>query len=368
VKFRLSIGGKKALDGVIDGIGATDTLIACDCGSQKREERRAVKDYDQAGHIILEMVAEHGAPTRIVHRIVHGGAFDRPVEITTQVFAELNLLRPLAPLHMTPAIALIRMLQQHTTAQQIACFDTMFHQSMPRVAKEYAIPPELAAKYSIHRYGFHGIAYQAMLRSACALIKTPPAKLRVIACQLGNGASVCAIDRGRSVDTSMGFTPLEGLVMGTRSGDVDPALIPFLCEHMKKTPEEVTHLLQHESGLLGLAGEWDVRKLLARERDGDKQAAFALDLFAYRVRKYIGAYAAVLGGVDLIILSGGVSRAPKMRERILGNMQYLGVALDPKLVVAQPDAIISSKKSKVAVAVIEVDEQAEMERLAKTVK
>jgi acetate kinase len=367
VKFRMyALEAEReriVLDGVLDGIGARDTLIEYQIGSEQRQERRGIPTYESAASELRGLVRAAcerervGEPKTFIHRIVHGGGYTAPMLMTSDVLAELVRLKPLAPLHMGPALELHRLLSTES-ATHIACFDTMFHARMPPVATTYGIPKELAQKYGIRRYGFHGIAYAAMLRKASELVGKSPASLRVVACQLGNGSSVCAIDRGRSVDTSMGFTPLEGLMMGTRSGDIDPAIFPFLCEHDKATPAQVLAMLEHDSGLRGLTGEWDVRKLLAREADGDTGAAAALDLFAYRVRKYIGAYAAVLGGIDLLVLSGGVSRAPRMRARLLRDLQYLGILVDASQLEKKSPVLLTS--GRVPAICIEVDEQDEM--------
>jgi acetate kinase len=367
VKFRFYHGNAILLDGVLDGIGGK-CMVSYKERAENCEERheytKEIPDFNAAGIVLLSIIREaHGShPDMIIHRIVHGGEYDEPMVITPGVLHELKGLIPLAPLHMTPAIEFIeRFQQQDADAVHIAVFDTMFHQYMPEVAKTYAIPPKLARKHRIRRYGFHGIAYAEMVREAAKVINKPLSQLRIIACQLGNGASVCAIRHGRSIDTSMGFTPLEGLMMGTRSGDIDPAVIPFLCEHEHLAPDQALRVLQHESGLKGMAGEWDVRKLLKREREGDDAAKFALDLFAYRVRKYVGAYIAALGGVDVIVLSGGVSRAPKMRQRILSGLEELGIELDHELVQREAPALVS--RGRVKVIVIEVDEQEMMRKI-----
>jgi acetate kinase len=351
VKFRLYEGEERVLDGVIDGIGGEAFV---EIGTSK--SFRKVRNYNDAGEIILAAL-EKKTIDRIIHRVTHGEHHDKPAIITPSTLVELKLLIPLSPLHLPASIDLITFFMAKTRAKHIACFDTMFHRTLPEVAKLYAIPQDVARKHGIYRYGFHGLAHEAMLLEAQRLAGRKFS--RAITCQLGNGASVCAIKDGKSIDTSMGLTPLEGLVMGTRSGDIDPAVVIYLAHHAQMTPEEVLDLLEKRSGLKGLAGESDVRKLLERELRGDKIATLALDVFAYRVRKYIGAYIIALGGVDCIVLSGGIPRAPKMRERILQGLEEFGVTLQN---VEHPMPVQLSS-GKVQVWALEVDEQEHMRKL-----
>jgi acetate kinase len=353
VKFRFYEGDRTLIGGVIDGIGGTAKV---DIGTTS--VMRKVPDYNEAGRIILETLAGRRVD-KIIHRVTHGEYHDKPAIVTPAMIAELKLLIPLSPLHLPASIDLMTFFMARTRAKHIACFDTMFHRTLPDVAKLYAIPQDIARKHGIYRYGFHGIAHEAMLLEAQRLAGRKFD--RVITCQLGNGASVCAIKDGKSIDTSMGLTPLEGLAMGTRSGDIDPAVVIYLAHHAQMTPEEVLELLEKKSGLKGLAGDSDVRKLLERELQGDKHAALALDIFAYRTRKYIGAYIAALGGVDCIVLSGGIPRAPKMRERILTNLEEFGIILN-SAALQQPMPVQLSS-GKVVVWAIEVDEQEHMRRI-----
>jgi len=235
---------------------------------------------------------------------------------------------------------------------------------MPIVARTYAIPQELAAKHKIERYGFHGMAHEDLLVETLRMMDRKSARgLRVITCQLGNGVSLCAIKDGKSVDTTMGFTPLEGLVMGTRSGSVDPAIVDFLCEHEGISAHEAVSLLEQQSGLLALGGANDVRELLQRERVGSKDAKLALDVFAYHVRRQIGAYVAVLGGLDVLVLGGGIPRAPAMRERICHGMGQFGIELGKGGARRKAPAEIGG--GNVRIFVVEPDEQARMFALAR---
>jgi acetate kinase len=366
VKFRLYERGHGGhddilLDGVIDAIGGETVIEARHRGEVITCDEK-VATYNHAGKVILKL-CDSVRPTRIIHRVTHGEYHDAPVIVTPHILKELEILIPLSPLHLPPSIGLIKAFMQSTEAKHIACFDTMFHRKMPEVARTYAIPIDVARKHGIYRYGFHGLAHEAMLLEAERLAGRKFS--RAITCQLGNGASLCAIKDGRSIDTSMGLTPLEGLVMGTRSGDIDPAAVIYLAHHASMTPEAVLDMLEKESGLKGIAGEPDVRKLLQRERAGDKVAAFALDLFAYRMRKYLGAYLAVLGGVDCIVLSGGMPRAPRMRERILRDLQEFGIEIDPAAL--EKEMPVQLSKGKVQVWAVEVDEQEHMLRLCRNI-
>jgi acetate kinase len=216
----------------------------------------------------------------------------------------------------------------------VAVFDTAFHQTMPDVAKQYALPVDLAERHRIRRYGFHGIAHASLANGYAAYTGNPLEQVRLITLQLGNGCSVAAIAQGRSVETSMGFTPLEGLVMGTRSGDVDASIVSYLSEREKVEPAEVERWLNERSGLLGLSGRSnDMRELLrVAEHEQDKRAELAIDLFCYRVRKYLGAYLAVLDGADAVVFGGGIGEnAPEIRERIFRNMTWCGLELNREL-------------------------------------
>ena len=367
VKFTLYDGNRIVMDGVIDRIGtSTGATLEYTKGTKNTPEKDArnvdVKDSREAGKLLHDLTKEYHLEL-IVHRVVHGGARTTPAKITPVFVDELKALAPLAPLHLPPAIALIEIFLGRDNAAGVACFDTMFHATMPPVAKTYAIPQALAKKHSIVRYGFHGLAHQAMAEQSCALAKRPLKTQRIITCQLGNGVSLCAVNGGKSIDTSMGFTPLEGMVMGTRSGDIDPAIIPFLVEKERMEPQAILNMLQKESGLKALGGASDVRDLLAREKT-DPAAKLALDLFAYRIKTRIGAYIAALGGVDIIVLGGGIARSSVMRERILERMEYFGVKLDQKA-NAQKSLPNRIAKGKTLVYVLDVDEQAHMLKLAR---
>jgi acetate kinase len=294
------------------------------------------------------------------HRVVHGGAsFREPTVLDEATIEHIERLSELAPLHNVPALAAIRACRDvlGVALPMVATFDTAFYAAMPDVASHYAIDPKLAERLGVRRYGFHGLAHRWMVE---ALVAESGAAGRFITLQLGNGCSATASSGGRPVDTSMGFTPLEGLVMGTRSGDVDPSLPAYVARRQGVPVEEVEGWLNRKAGLFGLSGvSSDVREILAAEKEGHRRAALALELFVYRVRKYIGAYAAALAGVEAIAFGGGIGEnSAVLRERILADFDWLGVVVDAKA-NREADgrrARISAKESVVDIWVTPVDE------------
>jgi acetate kinase len=317
------------------------------------------RDPNAALEVIIKWLGEHGYLSRLAaagHRLVHGGSqYTAPRRITPVFLAELEQLVPLDPDHLPEAIAGIRFLaQKFPELPQVACFDTAFHSSLPTVARMYGLSRRLYDS-GIRRYGFHGLSYEYILQELRALDRVG-SHSRVIIAHLGSGASMVAVQGGKSVDTSMGFTPLEGLVMGTRSGDVDPGALIYLLGHAKMSPSELDVHLNKQSGLLGVSGSSnDMRDLLAKA-PSDVQAAEAVDLFCYRAKKYLGAYAAVLGGLDVLVFAGGIGEhAPEVRERICDGLSFLGIRLDPaRNQVNAP--VISGPDSRVVVRIIETKE------------
>lgn len=272
-----------------------------------------------------------GEPDAVGHRIVHGGdEFTGPVAVDDDVLHRIDALRGLAPLHQGPALeALRRCRALLPRATQVACFDTAFHRTMPEAATTYAVPARWREEFGVRRYGFHGMAHEWSARRTGELLGRDPADLRIVNAHLGSGASLCAIDRGVSVDTTMGFTPTSGLVMGTRSGDLDPA-VPLWLAGRGPDPDDVAAALNERSGLLALAGESDPRTIEDAADGGDARAASALDVWAHRTRAGLAAMAAALGGLDVLAFSGGVGEhQPRMRERAVRGCEFLGVRLDP---------------------------------------
>ena len=332
-----------------------------------------IADHRAAFAVMREQFAAHGPslderpPVAVGHRVVHGGArFFAPTLIDADVERQIDELAVLAPLHNPANLAGIRAAKAVFTAvPHVAVFDTAFHQTLPPAAFTYAIDAALAAEHRVRRYGFHGTSHQYVSEQAAAFLGADPAGLRQIVFHLGNGASVTAIDGGRSVETSMGLTPLEGLVMGTRSGDLDPAALVHLSRRAGLSIDDLDRLLNSRSGLLGLAGRSDMRDILAGVDEGDDAATLAFDVYVHRLRAYAGAYLAQLGGVDVISFTAGVGEnAARVRAEALATLGFAGVEIDPSRNAARERGIrrISSDASRVAVLVVPTNEELQIAR------
>jgi len=343
--------------------------------SQKTPKGELSRDVQVPHHkAAMELVREaltdpvYGALARmdeitgVGHRVVHGGEqYAASVIIDDEVIAAIEKNAELAPLHNPPNLIGIREAQAVLPdVKQVAVFDTAFHQTMPPAAYLYGLPYELYEKYRIRRYGFHGTSHRFVASRAMELLQRSPDNTNIITCHLGNGASVTAIEHGQSIDTSMGFTPLEGLMMGTRSGDIDPAIIEFL-ERRGYNSAEVNSLLNKKSGLLGLSGiSNDLRDLEAEATKGNQRALQALEVYAYRVRKYVGAYVANLVKVDALVFTGGIGQhGVRMRERICHRLENLGIFMDFGLNTAlgSKEGIVSAPYSPIAILVIPTNEE-----------
>ncbi len=323
-----------------------------------------------AAELALDELAAHGALNAglaaVGHRVVHGGErFSGPVLVDDAVEAGIESLESLAPLHNPAALAGIRAARRRFGAvPHVAVFDTGFHSTLPRRAREYALPRDLTARLGIRRYGFHGTSHASVAEATAAWLGTELATLRLITCHLGAGASITAVEYGRSVETSMGMTPLEGLMMATRPGDVDPGIILTLLRSGLGV-DELERLFSHESGLLGMTGSADMREVEQRARAGDDDCRLAVQVYAHRVRKYIGAYAAVMGGVDAIVFTAGVGQhSAVMRHRIAQRLEFLGAELDEDrnrdaaVDTASRVAEISAEHSRCRLLVVATDEEA----------
>lgn len=303
------------------------------------------------------------------HRVVHGGSlFDRAVVVDESVESAIEQLAVLAPLHNPANLTGIRAAAAALPAvPQVAVFDTAFHQTLPAEAFTYAIPAELAREHGIRRYGFHGTSHQYVSARAAAFVGRPIEQLKIVVLHLGNGASAAAIDGGRSIDTSMGMTPLQGLVMGTRSGDVDPAAVLQLQTLAGLSADEVDTVLNKKSGLLGMTGSGDMRDVQSRAAAGDDVAEAALAVYRHRIRHYVGAYAAQLGGLDIIAFTGGVGENNSLlRRRVLRGLEFMGVSVDPDRneLASREERRISPDDSPVDVLVIPTNEELEIARQA----
>jgi acetate kinase len=357
--------------------GSTSIKLAAYDTSGGKEPTRLESEHHSGGEIEPRAVLRgfisklRSAPDVIAHRVVHGGVlFTGPTRIDDSTEAEIKQLSELAPLHNPKAVEWIEAARAEcgSAVVHVAVFDTSFFAGMPRVASEYALPSHIGVDQGVRRYGFHGLAHEAMWRRWCELYPALPGGGRLITVQLGGGCSVTALHQGRPLDNSMGFSPLEGLVMATRSGDVDPSILPYLQHRLSLTGEQVVGMLNHDSGLLGLAGKnANPSELLA---DRAAQAQFAAELYCYRLRKYIGAYCAVLGGCDGIVFGGGVGEhSPEVRARTLAGMEWAGIELDAAANGAArgAEAAIQSAGSRVRVQVVPVDEELVMVRAAAVV-
>ena len=354
--------------GEVERIGADATLHAAGTSSTVDRRVEAV-DHGHAVRVALEWLREAGYSTAagidaVAHRVVHGGArFVDATVVDDDVLQAIDAATALAPLHNRPALAALHASRAvlGPGVPMVAVFDTAFHATMPLHSSQYAIDPELAQRHDIRRYGFHGLAHRSMTERVAALSGVDTQGSRLVTLQLGNGCSAAAVHGGRSVDTSMGLTPLEGLVMGTRSGDVDPSLPAYLAASEHVAVAEVEDWLNTRSGLLGLSGRSrDMRDLLTAAADGDTRSALAVDLFCYRARKVVGAYMAVLGGADAVVFGGGIGEhEPEVRRRVLDGMEWAGVAIDALRNAATTggrEARIDADSSELAVWVVHVDE------------
>ncbi|MEZ5555305.1 acetate/propionate family kinase [Haliea sp.] len=356
--------------------GSSSLRLAAYSVSGGEPEAIASARYELQGASVAELLRnflaqyQPGHITAVVHRIVHGGPhFSGPSLIDAASEQQLAQLTPLAPLHTGRSLSLIRAARALFSADtpHIASFDTAFYSGLPPFARHYALPAELTTRLGLRRYGFHGLAHEALWQRWSAVAARGASTGRILTLQLGSGCSITATRDGRPVDTSMGFTPLEGLMMATRSGDIDPGLLLYLQQHHGWSTGDLDDLLNRQSGLLGVSGlSADMRVLLASD---SAAAKLAVGLYCYRVRKYVGAYLAVLGGADSIVFGGGVGEnAPEVRARILSDMDWAGVHIDPTANSATTghERRISNLQSPVSVWVLKADEQALMARQAAT--
>ena len=315
---------------------------------------------------LADAIRGMGAVDAVGHRIVHGGTeFSGPVRIDERVRARIEALTDLAPLHQPKSLAaLAAVTAVLPDVPAVACFDTAFHATLPAAAFTYALPPEWRKRWDLRRYGFHGLSHAYASRRAAQLIGRTPDGLRIVTCHLGAGASLAAVRDGRSVDTTMGFTPLEGLVMATRSGSVDPGLVLWLADHVGMPPAELAATLERRSGLLGLAGTADMREILAGAAEGRPEARLALDVYIHRLRGAIAAMAASLGGLDVLAFTGGVGeRSAAVRALAADGLGFLGMMLDPTANGDGPeDREIGAAGGAVRVVVVAAREDLEIAR------
>lgn len=354
--------------GLIERIGLKDSVFNITVNGEKIQEIIDIPDHDVAVKMLLRKLTDLGIIQSldeiqgIGHRVVHGGeTFNDSAQITDEVLAKIESLSELAPLHNPANVTGIKAFKQVLpNVPAVAVFDTAFHQTMPESSFLYSLPYEYYEKYGIRKYGFHGTSHKYVSERAAELLGRPIEQLRLISCHLGNGASIAAIEGGKSIDTSMGFTPLAGVTMGTRSGNIDPALIPFIMEKTDKTAEEVLDVLNKKSGLLGVSGfSSDLRDIVTQASQGNDRAQLALDVFANRIHKYIGSYASRMCGVDAVIFTAGIGEnSDVIRENVLKGLEFMGVYWDPALnKVNGEETFINYPHSPVKVIIIPTNEE-----------
>ena len=373
IKYQLINRGKRKVlaKGLLEKIGEINSSQVHRIGGKVVKKQDEVANYEEGLKSILALlldekrgVIKDASEISVVgHRVVHGGEdFFHSVLIDDEVIKTIKSYISLAPLHNPPNLAGIEAARNlFPDVPQVAVFDTAFHQTLPEKAFLYALPYQYYEKYKIRRYGFHGTSHRYIAERAAKFLKKPLKELKIITCHLGNGCSITAIDKGKSIDTSMGFTPLEGLVMGTRCGDVDAAAVLFLMEKENFTTAQMDNLLNKQSGLLGISGiSNDLREVQKWVVKGDQRAKLALEVFAYRIKKYIGAYSAVLGGLDALIFSAGIGENEvNIRDKVCQGLEFLGVYLDKKKNRARSKAsrFISTESSPAKILVIPTNEE-----------
>ena len=360
------VSGKRLRTARVERIGKAECMATLNVTGEDDSLSLAAADHAQAMDAVLPTLLEGVTVSAVGHRVVHGGQlFQAPTRVDAAMIDQLETLVPLAPLHNPANIAGIRAaIELLPKAMHVAVFDTAFHATLPKRALNYALPRELVDKYDVRRYGFHGPSHHWVASQAAAFLDTDIRDLRLVTCHLGNGASMCAVEYGRSVETSMGMTPLEGLVMGTRVGDVDAGVIINMMRDEQLSATEVNRLLNKESGLAGLTGtRGDMRDIEERANSGDADARLAIGVFAHRVRKYIGAYAAVMGGLEAIVFTAGIGEnSALIRHRVAQRFGFLGARIDEdanrdvRLDEQTPVADISEANSRVRLLVVRTDE------------
>ncbi|GAF21264.1 LOW QUALITY PROTEIN: acetate kinase [Bacillus sp. JCM 19047] len=354
--------------GLVERIGLRDSVFAIEKNGEKHETTADIADHSEAVKMLLDKLTSLNIISSlddiegIGHRVVHGGEkFNDSVLITDDVLAGIVEVSELAPLHNPANITGIKAFKEVLpNVPAVAVFDTAFHQTMPEHAYLYSLPYEYYTEHGIRKYGFHGTSHKYVSERAAEMLAEPIESLKMVSCHLGNGASIAAIDGGKSVDTSMGFTPLAGVTMGTRSGDIDPALIPFIMDKTNQTVTEVISTLNKQSGLLGLTGfQSDLRDIESEEAKGNERAKVALDVFTSRIQDYVGAYATRMGGIDVLIFTAGIGEnSTVVRERVLKGLEFMGIEVDlSKNNVRGKETFLQTADSKVKVLIVPTNEE-----------
>ncbi|HET6625877.1 MAG TPA: acetate kinase, partial [Nocardioidaceae bacterium] len=363
--------GESVAGGLVERVGeANGSLTHRGPGGESHREQK-IGSHDDALRAVLDAFASEGPSlddvdlAAIGHRVVHGGdRFADPVLVDDDLIEAVAELIPLAPLHNPANLEGMEVARRlFPDLPQVAVFDTAFHQTLPPHAYTYAVPESWKEDHHVRRYGFHGTSHAFVSAEAAKLLGRPAEDVNLVVLHLGNGCSAAAVAAGRSVDTSMGMTPLEGLVMGTRSGDIDPALHAHLHREVGWSLEEIDKVLNRDSGLKGMAGENDFRELIRLVDEGDAKAVLAFEVYCYRIRKYVGAYYAALGTLDAIVFTAGVGQhSARMRAKVLGGLEALGICVDQEQNSAESDEarVVSTRDSPVAVLVVPTNEEWEI--------
>ena len=375
VKYKLidSVSGETLAEGGAEKLGLDDAFLKY----KRHDGSKAIVELGAgAGHVeaikaILNILTDpvegciksYDEIEAVGHRVVHGGEkFNKSVVLDDEVLKVFEECSDLAPLHNPANLKGVKAVSELMPGlPQVGVFDTAFHQTMPKKAYMYAIPYELYDKYAIRRYGFHGTSHRYVSKRVCDFLGVKPEEKKVITCHIGNGGSVAAVDGGKCVDTSMGLTPLEGVMMGTRSGDIDGGAVSFIQKKLGLDADGISNLLNKKSGVLGITGiSSDMREIDAAAEKGDEKAVLALDMYNYRIKKYVGAYAAAMGGADIIVFTAGVGEnQANMREEVCRGMEWMGIKLDVEKnnSIRGTEAVISTPDSRVTVVVIPTDEE-----------
>jgi acetate kinase len=373
IKFQLfTMDTRTSLaSGLVEQIGSSSSRAVLKANGEVYEIKRFIKDHHDGleamnelfvtSHILHDLSELDG----IGHRIVHGGeSFFSSMIVDESVIKKIEEISPLAPLHNPGHLAGIKnAMKESKNVPHVVVFDTVFHQSMPEYAYRYALPYDVCKAHHIRKYGFHGTSHRYVCKQAAKMLGIEFDKFNAISLHLGNGASACAVQNGKSIDTSMGLSPLEGLIMGTRSGDIDPAIITYLLNLDELKAGEIDAFLNKKSGLLGICGSSDMREVVVKMQEGDERAHLAFEMFCYRIKKYIGAYYAILGRIDAIVFTGGIGEnAPYSREKICNDLTHMGIKIDHELNFAKVFGArdLSSPDAAVKTLVVPTNEELEI--------
>jgi acetate kinase len=360
--------------GLVDRIGLSESSLKMTAGDTKKEIKDEIKNHHDALSLAIDLLLEtlkltNEAIDVVGHRVVHGGEFfNQPTIVNTDVLQKIKDISFLAPLHNPANIEVVETaIKLFPTAKQVAVFDTAFHQTMPEKAFRYAIPNSYYKKHNIRAFGFHGTSHLFVSKAAAEYLNKPIDTFNAISIHLGNGCSMAAIKNGKSIDTSMGFSPLAGLMMGTRSGDIDPSVLLYLQEKANLSIDEINKLLNKQSGLLGITGSSDLRDVLQRYDQGDEEAVLAVELYTYRIKKYIGSYLAVIGEeLDAIIFTAGVGEnSAVIREKSLDNLSFYGFSIDQNKNELRKKGVREIQSGKTKILIVPTDEELEIAKQAK---